>query len=129
VYVVRVAGPVDAVGAAALAGLRITAAPDGATTELTGAFDQAALLRLLRASTRPASPSSPSPARARPPPGPRRRRDRRPAAPRPLGGPPPTALGAAAPDPGSAVTLRRIIAGAFPGLLRRGGPFFVRPPD
>ena len=49
-YVVRVAGPVDAAGAAALEGLRVMPAPDGATTELTGVFaDQAALLRLLRA--------------------------------------------------------------------------------
>jgi hypothetical protein len=50
VYVIRVAGPVDRVGPAALEGLRVAPAPDGATTELAGAFaDQAALLRLLRA--------------------------------------------------------------------------------
>ena len=49
-YAVRVAGPVDAVEAGVLAGLRVTTTPDGATTELAGAFaDQAALLRLLRA--------------------------------------------------------------------------------
>ena len=50
VYVIRVVGPVDPAGVAELAGLRHTAAPDGATTELVGRFaDQRALLGALRA--------------------------------------------------------------------------------
>ena len=48
VYVIRVAGRVDPTGVAELAGLRLAAAPDGATTELVGRFaDQGALLGAL----------------------------------------------------------------------------------
>jgi hypothetical protein len=50
VYVIRVAGRVDPMWVAESAGMRITAAPDGATTELVGRFvDQEALLGVLRA--------------------------------------------------------------------------------
>jgi hypothetical protein len=50
VYVIRVVGPVDPAGADELAGLRCTAAPSGAATDLVGRFaDQGALLGALRA--------------------------------------------------------------------------------
>ena len=56
-YVIRVAGRVDPAGVAELAGLRLTAAPADATTELVGRFaDQGVLLGVLRALRRAGVP-------------------------------------------------------------------------
>ena len=57
VYVIRVAGRVDPMWVAGAPGLRLTASPDGATTELVGRFaDQEALLGVLRALHRAGAP-------------------------------------------------------------------------